>query len=69
MPTGFMRSCQQKRGMYVPCSCATLINSSPGFASIVVPSMVTVKVVLSGGSSGGHTVAPMRCEISSRKYL
>ena len=53
MPTGCMRSCQQKRGMYTPCSCATLISSSPGCASMTLSSIVTVTVVFCGSVPAG----------------
>ena len=44
IPTGFMRGCQQKRGMYTPWRSAAAITSSPGRASKVRPSTVTVTV-------------------------
>ena len=53
MPTGFMRSCQQNRGMYVPCSCATLMSSSPRGACTSFPSMVMVTT--SGPGATGIT--------------
>ena len=53
MPTGFMRSCQQKRGMYVPRSCAALISNSPRGTCASRPSIVTVTV--SGPSATGIT--------------
>src|SRR5438105_12207444 len=44
MPTGFMRGCQQKRGMYMPWRSAAAITSSPCRASMARPSTVTVTV-------------------------
>ncbi len=64
MPTGFMRSCQQKRGMYTPCSCAALMSSSPFFASKVFPSTVTVTVSFS--TSGFGSVVVTRSLLHSR---
>ena len=50
IPTGFMRGCQQKRGMYTPWRSAAAITSSPGRASKVRPSTVTVTVSFDGVS-------------------